>query len=157
MKSLLMLGVTLVLATGGNVAEAKRPMAFDDLMKVQRISDPQVSPDGRWIAYAAGAVNFEANKVVNHIWLIGSEGGEPKQLTAGDGSDSRPRWSPDGECIAFISNRSGKSQVWIIPVRGGEARQLTSISTEADGVTWASKGGALLFTSQVYQIGRAHD
>jgi dipeptidyl aminopeptidase/acylaminoacyl peptidase len=125
-------------------------MTFDDLMKVQRISDPQVSPDGRWVAYVQGTVDFEANKVVKHIWLIGAEGGAPKQLTTGEGSDSRPRWSPDGESIAFISTRGGKSQVWIIPLRGGEARQLTSISTEADGVTWARKGDALLFTSQVY-------
>jgi dipeptidyl aminopeptidase/acylaminoacyl peptidase len=150
MKTLLALGVTLFLVLGGNVAEAKRPMTFDDLMKVQRISDPQVSPDGRWIAYVQGAVDFEANKVVKHIWLIRAEGGEPKQLTTGNGSDSRPRWSPDGESIAFISARGGKSQVWIIPVHGGEARQLTSISTEADGVTWARKSDALLFTSQVY-------
>ena len=150
MKTFLMMGVTLFLVLGGNVAEAKRPMTFDDLMKVQRISDPQVSPDGRWIAYVQGAVDFGANKVVKHIWLVRAEGGEPKQLTTGDGSDSRPRWSPDGESIAFISARGGKSQVWIIPVNGGEARQLTSISTEADGVTWARKGDALLFTSQVY-------
>jgi dipeptidyl aminopeptidase/acylaminoacyl peptidase len=150
MKTFLMMGVTLFLVLGGNVAEAKRPMTFDDLMKVQRISDPQVSPDGRWIAYVQGAVDFEANKVVKHIWLIRAEGGEPKQLTTGNGSDSRPRWSPDGESIAFISARGGKSQVWIIPVHGGEARQLTNISTEADGVTWAKKGDALLFTSQVY-------
>jgi len=144
------MGVALFLVLGGNVAIAKRPITFDDLMKVQRISDPQVSPDGRWIAYVQGAVDFEANKIVKHIWLIRAEGGEPKQLTTGNGSDSRPRWSPDGESIAFISARGGKSQVWIIPVHGGEARQLTSISTEADGVTWARKGDALLFTSQVY-------
>ena len=150
MKTFLMMGVTLFLVLGGNVAEAKRPMTFDDLMKAQRISDPQVSPDGRWIAYVQGAVDFEANKVVKHIWLIRAEGGEPKQLTTSNGSDSRPRWSPDGESIAFISARGGKSQVWIIPVHGGEARQLTTISTEADGVTWAKKGDALLFTSQVY-------
>jgi len=120
------------------------------MMKVQRISDPQVSPDGRWVAYVQGAVDFEANKVVNHIWLISRGGGEPQQLTNGEGSDTRPRWSPDGDSIAFISTRGGKSQVWIIPVRGGEARQLTSLSTEADGVTWARKGDALLFTSDVY-------
>jgi dipeptidyl aminopeptidase/acylaminoacyl peptidase len=150
MGTILTMGVTLFLVLGGNVAEAKRPITFDDLMKVQRISDPQVSPDGRRIAYVQGAVDFEANKIVRHIWLIRTEGGEPKQLTMGDGSDSRPRWSPDGESIAFISARGGKSQVWIIPVHGGEARQLTSISTEADGVTWARKGDALLFTSQVY-------
>jgi dipeptidyl aminopeptidase/acylaminoacyl peptidase len=120
------------------------------MMKVQRISDPQVSPGGRWVAYVQGKVDFEANKVVNHLWLISTAGGDPKQLTTGDGSDTRPRWSPDGDSIAFISTRGGKSQVWIIPVSGGEARQLTSLSTEADGVTWARKGDALLFTSDVY-------
>ena len=120
------------------------------MMKVRRISDPQVSPDGRWVAYVQGAVDFEANKVVNHVWLIGTGGGEPRQLTNGEGSDTRPRWSPDGDSIAFISTRGGKSQVWIIPVHGGEARQLTSLSTEADGVTWARKGDVLLFTSDVY-------
>ena len=150
MKTLLRLGVILFLVLGGNVANAKRPITFDDLMKVQRISDPQVSPDGRWVAYVQGAVDFEANKMVKHLWLIRAEGGDPKQLTTGEGSDSRPRWSPDGESIAFISTRGGKSQIWIIPVHGGEARQLTSLSTEADGVTWARKGDALLFTSQVY-------
>ncbi len=150
MKTLLRWAITLFLLLGGTVANAKRPITFDDMMKVQRISDPQVSPDGRWVAYVQGAVDFEANKVVNHIWLISRSGGEPQQLTNGEGSDTRPRWSPDGDSIAFISTRGGKSQVWIIPVRGGEARQLTSLSTEADGVTWARKGDALLFTSDVY-------
>ena len=151
MKGLFLWAVTLCVLLGGNVANAKRPITFDDLMKMQRISDPQVSPDGRWAAYVQGAVDLEANKVVNHIWLIRIEGGDPKQLTTGDGSDSRPRWSPDGQSIAFISTRGGgKSQVWIIPVQGGEARRITNISTEADGVTWARKSDTLLFTSDVY-------
>jgi len=150
MKTSLRWAITLFLILGGTVANAKRPITFDDMMKVQRISDPQVSPDGRWVAYVQGAVDFEANKIVNHIWLISRGGGEPKQLTNGEGSDTRPRWSPDSDSIAFISTRGGKSQVWILPVHGGEARQLTSLSTEADGVTWARKGDALLFTSDVY-------
>ena len=150
MKTLLRWAITLFLILGGTVTNAKRPITFDDMMKVQRISDPRVSPDGRWVAYVQGAVDFEANKVVNHIWLISTGGGEPRQLTNGEGSDTRPRWSPDGDSIAFISTRGAKSQIWIIPVHGGEARQLTSVSTEADGVTWARKGDTLLFTSDVY-------
>lgn len=60
---------------GVTISAAKRPMTFDDLMKVQRISDPQVSPDGKLIAYVQGSVDFEANKTVRHIWLVSAEGG----------------------------------------------------------------------------------
>jgi dipeptidyl aminopeptidase/acylaminoacyl peptidase len=150
MRGRFSIGILMLLLTAAMPAAAKRPITFEDMMKIQQISDPQISPDGRWIAYAQTSVEFEANKKVGHIWLMPAEGGEARQLTRGEGSDSRPRWSPDGKSLAFISTRSGKSQVWILPLDGGEARQLTHISTEADGVTWASKGDMLLFTSSVY-------
>jgi dipeptidyl aminopeptidase/acylaminoacyl peptidase len=141
--------VLLILAAA-TIAYAKHPITFDDLAKIHRISDPQVSPDGKWIAYVQGTVDMEANKTVRHIWLIPTEGGEPRQLTRGEGSDTRPRWCPHGKELAFVSTRGGKSQIWIIPVNGGEAHQLTSLSTEADGVTWSAQSDELLFTSQVY-------
>jgi len=133
-----------------SVSFAKRPMTVEDLMKVERISDPQVSPDGRWVAYVQGTVNLEANKVRRHIWLVPAEGGAPKQLTRGEASDTHPRWSPDSKSIAFISTRGGNAQVWIVPTDGGEARQITSLSTEADGVTWARASNMLVFTSSVF-------
>jgi len=132
------------------VAQAKHIIAYEDLAKVQRIADPQLSPDGKWVAYEAGVVDLAANKTVRHIWLVSADGGEPRQLTRGDGSDTRPRWSPDGRSLAFISTREGSSQVWILTFDGGDPRPLTSLSTEADGVTWAAHGDMLLFTSQVY-------
>jgi dipeptidyl aminopeptidase/acylaminoacyl peptidase len=150
MRGTFALGILFSLMTITTSAAAKRPITFEDLMKMQQISDPQISPDGHWIAYAQAGVDFDANKKVGHIWIIPASGGEPRQLTRGEGSDSRPRWSPDGKSLAFISSRGGKSQVWILPLDGGEARQLTNISTEADGVTWAAKGATLLFTSSVY-------
>ena len=150
MQRLTSLELVLALLALSAIAQAKRPITFEDLMKIQRISDPQVSPDGKWIAYVQTSVDLEADKKATHLWLIASAGGEARQLTQGEGSDSRPRWSPDGQSLAFISTRGGKSQVWILPLSGGEARQLTSISTEADGVVWAAKSGSLLFTSAVY-------
>ncbi len=131
-------------------AAGKRPITFQDLMKIQRIADPQVSPDGRWIAYQQTSVDLAANKQTTHLWLVPVEGGTPRQLTQGGASDTRPRWSPDGQSLAFLSNRGGKSQIWILPMNGGEAHPLTNISTEAEGVTWAGKGDTLLFTSQIY-------
>lgn len=145
-----LLSLTITLAVACNSSFAKRPITFEDLMKVERISDPQVSPDGKAVAYVQGTVNLEANKTVRHIWLAPVEGGEPKQLTRGEGSDTRPRWSPDGKSIAFISTRAGKSQIWLVPVYGGEARQITTLSTEADGVIWASHSNTLIFTSKVF-------
>ena len=133
-----------------SLAQPRRALTFDDLMKIQRISDPQVSPDGKWIAYVVSTPDLDANKMVSHIWRLSLAGGEPRQLTRGESSDSRPRWSPDSKSIAFISSRAGASQVWIIPADGGEARQLTHLATEADGVTWAAKADTLLFTSEVY-------
>lgn len=150
MRNKIFAGMILALMTLSPQASAKRPITFEDLMQVQRISDPQVSPDGRWVAYVQTSVDLEANTKAGHLWLIPVEGGEARQLTRGEGTDSRPRWSPDGQSLAFASTRGGKSQVWIIPTSGGEARQLTSLSTEADGVVWAAKGDTLLFTSQVY-------
>jgi dipeptidyl aminopeptidase/acylaminoacyl peptidase len=150
MKTLIRFALMLALMSAASLAQAKHPISFEDLVKVERISDPQVSPDGKWVAYVAGTVELEANKTARHIWLIPAEGGEPRQLTRGEGSDTRPRWSPDGRSLAFISSRGGKSQVWVIPVDGGEARQVTKLATEADGVAWSSQSDKLLFTSRVY-------
>ena len=150
MKTMLRFGVAVILLAACSAARAKHPIVFEDLARVQRISDPQVSPDGKWIAYVVGVVDLEANKTNNHIWICSVDGGEVRQLTRGEASDTRPRWSPDGKSLAFISARGGTSQVWILPLLGGEARPLTSLTTEADGVTWAAKGDTLLFTSQVY-------
>jgi dipeptidyl aminopeptidase/acylaminoacyl peptidase len=150
MKSILRISVAIFLLAGCCAAQAKHPITYEDLAKVRRVSEPQLSPDGKWIAYVVGVVDLAANRTNKHIWLAPAEGGAPQQLTQGEGSDSRPRWSPDGNSLAFISTRGGVSQVWIVPVHGGEARQLTSLSTEADGVMWAAKSDKLLFTSQVY-------
>ena len=150
MKTILRISVVIFLLTGCCAAYAKHPITYEDLAKVRRVSEPQLSPDGKWIAYVVGVVDLAANRINRHIWLIPVEGGAPQQLTQGEGSDARPRWSPDGNSLAFISTRGSSSQVWIVPVHGGEARPLTSLATEADGVSWAAHGNQLIVTSQVY-------
>ena len=139
----------LLLGSAGTV-EAKRPIRFEDLMEFQRLSDPQVSPDGRWVAFAVNEQNLENNDSRSHLWLVPFLGGEPKQLTRGKSSESRPRWSPDSRSLAFISSRSGSSEVWRIHVEGGEAWQVTRIATGASGVVWSRRGNRLLITSRVF-------
>ena len=85
MRRTTVIGVSFALICIALPAAGKRPITFEDTMKMQQISDPQISPDGRSIAYVQTTVDFEANKKVGHIWLKPAGGGEPRQLTFGDG------------------------------------------------------------------------
>lgn len=126
------------------------PFTIDDLLKVKRVSDPQLSPDGKWIAYVITVVNKEANSRNSDVWIVPTAGGEPRRLTSSEKSDDRPRWSPDGRTIAFQSTRSGSSQIWTISAEGGEAKQVTNLPMEASGQIWSPGGKRLAFVSDVY-------
>jgi dipeptidyl aminopeptidase/acylaminoacyl peptidase len=128
---------------------AKRPITFDDLMKMHRVSSPQVSTDGKWAAFGVSTPDMEANRNAGNIWVISTAGGEAMQLTQ-SGHDSSPAWSPDGKTLAFLSSRDGNSQVYLLPMDGGEARKLTALSTGADLFRWSPDGKTIAFTSAVY-------
>ena len=142
--------LTILMLASALILEAKRPIRFEDLMKFQRLSSPQISPDGRWVAFVVNEQNLENNDSHSHLWLVPFLGGEPKQLTRGNSSESRPRWSPESRSLAFISSRSGSSQVWRIYVEGGEAWQVTKVATGASGVVWSRRGDQMLITSRVF-------
>ena len=156
-SALITLGFLLLAGVSLMSAAEKHALTFDDLMKVQRVGDPQVSPDGKWVAYSVTAVDKEKNSKNTDIWVIPTAGGEARQLTRSEKSDDRPRWAPDGGRIAFVSTRDGSSQIWILPLEGGEATKVTSIATEAGGVTFSPDGKHLLFTSDVYPECDNHD
>jgi dipeptidyl aminopeptidase/acylaminoacyl peptidase len=128
---------------------AKHPMSFDDLIKLHRISAPEVSPDGKWVAYGVSTPDLETNRNVSNIWIVSTSGGEPMQLTQ-SGKDSAPSWSPDGKSLAFVSAREGSSQVYLISMEGGEAKKLTTLSTGADLFKWSPDGKNIAFTSAVF-------
>jgi dipeptidyl aminopeptidase/acylaminoacyl peptidase len=131
------------------LAQAQTPRArftVQDLLKIQRVADPQLSPDGKWVAYQITLPDVAANRNVTQIYLIASGGGEPKKLTDGAASASEPRWSPDGKALAFVTG----GQVWTMDASGGGRRQATNLSTGADGPLWSPDGKWIAFTSDVY-------
>jgi dipeptidyl aminopeptidase/acylaminoacyl peptidase len=139
--------VAVMLASPAATAQQTiRQFTISDLVNVRRVSDPQVSPDGRTIAYTIADTDKAANKRTTQIYLIGVEGGEPRQITTGDKSSSSPRWSPDGKRIAFT--REG--QVWVMNMDGSDAKKVTSISTGADAPLWSPDGKMIAFVSDVY-------
>src|SRR6266571_2209597 len=94
----------------------QHPMAFEDMLSLHRIGAPQLSPDGKWIAYDASTPDLAANASRSAILLIPSNGGPSKQITDGKKRDNSPAWSPDGKTIAYISNSDGDDQIYLYDV-----------------------------------------
>ena len=146
MKRFVALVAVLVVGLCTFAAAQNRTYTIEDLLKARRVGDPRVSPDGKQVAFTIGDVNFDANRVVNQIYVTSIEGGSVKQLTTGDGSSSAPRWSPDGKKIAFTTG----GQIWVMDSDGDDKEQVTKISTGAAGPVWSPDGKWIAFTSEVY-------
>jgi dipeptidyl aminopeptidase/acylaminoacyl peptidase len=150
----LLLSLLVFALTLPAVAQAKHPFTFDDMMKLKRVGDPQVSPDGKWVVFSVVDVDLEANTKTPHIWIVPTAGGQEKEIIADQDGD-RPRWAPDGHHFAFLSNKEGGSQVWIAEFNYLDGtvtgvHRLTTITTEASGELWSPDGQNILFTSDVY-------
>jgi dipeptidyl aminopeptidase/acylaminoacyl peptidase len=128
---------------------SKHPITFADMIGMHRVAEPEISRDGKWVAYTVTTPDMDANRGASNIWVVATPGGAELQLTR-SGHDSSPVWSPDGKTLAFLSSRSGDSQVYLLSMDGGEAHPLTKLSTGADMVKWSPDGKTIAFTSSVY-------
>lgn len=129
---------------------AQKPFDVNALLTLSRVDDPQVSPDGKMVAFTVQTVDLAANQKPTQIYVIAIAGGQPVRITNSGAVNERPRWSPDSKQIAFISDRGGSAQVWLTAPDGNGARQVTSVSTEAGGVLYSPDGKNLVFTSEVF-------
>jgi dipeptidyl aminopeptidase/acylaminoacyl peptidase len=133
-------------------AADKRPMQVEDLFRLKRVAAPQISPDGKWVAYQVTTVNLEVNKTSTAIWVAAADGSsQPRQVTNSGKRDANPRWHPTQKKLLFESNRSGTSQLYVLDLEaGGEAKQVTNISTGAANGIWSPEGAHVAFVSAVY-------
>jgi dipeptidyl aminopeptidase/acylaminoacyl peptidase len=182
----LIAGLLVVLGLGGTAfgqgmtaSSGKRPMMFEDLQRMKRVSDPQISASGKWVMFSAVDVDLAANTKTSHLWVVpmggsreegvgsskrgavpsaGSSGGGERQITFWKDGESGGRFSPDGKKVLFVSAdgaANGASQIFLADWdeaagKIGTPRQLTHVSTEADGAIWSPDSQRILFVSRVY-------
>jgi dipeptidyl aminopeptidase/acylaminoacyl peptidase len=131
---------TLIAATSSHAQTAtRRPLRSADLLGLRTVSDPQISPEGDWIAYCVTTIDTVKDKSDTDIWMTNWLGTQTIRLTYSPDAESSPRWSPDGRFLAFISARQDPKggQVWILDRRGGEAQQLTKVKGGVSGFSWS--------------------
>jgi dipeptidyl aminopeptidase/acylaminoacyl peptidase len=117
---------------------APRAITVDDAFEIHEVRDPQISDDGKWVAYTVSTASLKEDKTETRIWMAPTGGGDAIVMTAEDVSSSHPRWSPDGKYLAFLSKRNeGKAEVWLLNRMGGEAQKLTDAIQDVDDFSWS--------------------
>ena len=197
LKRALAVSLLLSLAAAAPVAQTRRGVTAEDYYSFEFLSDPRLSPDGRWAAYVVTTVDQRQNRRLSQIWLAATDGGRPpRQFTTSPQSSTSPRWSPDGRTIAFLSTRPApdvasssqtgsatptptpspstsptpvsaampqglpsalqtapaeatpRAQVWLLSLEGGEARRLTNLKNGVGTFDWSPDGTRLVLTSR---------
>lgn len=132
----------------------RRPVVPSDLTRLKGVSDPQISPDGRRVAFVVATASEERDEYLSNVWTVDVDGGEPRRFTTGPTRDHAPRWSPDGRWLAFVSDRGPKTtaQLYVMPADGGEATRLTDLPSgvwSSAGIAWSPDSTRIAFVSRV--------
>jgi dipeptidyl aminopeptidase/acylaminoacyl peptidase len=145
-KTLSALMMILVFCCFGVAGPSQTP-TVEQSLNLKSVSNPRISPDGRYVAYQVQKTNWEENAFETEIWIARADSGDTYRLTNSKKSNSNPVWSPDSKRLAFISDRDGKRQIYIIAPAGGEAIQLTNVETSVSGMSWSPDGASIAFTA----------
>ena len=131
-------------------AQETHPFSVHDMLAMERLSDPQIAPDGSVVALAVRTTDLAANRGRTDLWSAPVDGGAPRRLTTHEAADFHPRWAPDGRDLFFLSTRSGSSQVWRLPLAGGEPRQVTDLPLDVGNLVVSPDGRRIALTMDVF-------
>ncbi len=131
-------------------AQEMRPFTAHDLVTIDRISDPQVSPDGSTVVFVVSALDKQVNRRRTDLWMVETDGEGLQRLTTHEAGDINPRWAPDGKHVLFLSSRSGSYQVWQLPASGGEVTQVTDLPLPVSNLLVSPNGAHIAFTMEVF-------
>jgi dipeptidyl aminopeptidase/acylaminoacyl peptidase len=135
--------VVLIAGLRAGELAAQRPVGVEDLTRLKLVSDPQVSPDGEWVAYTVQSADPAKDTLQSDVWMTRWDGSQHVRLTASSEDEGTPRWSPNGTRLGFISSREsarGTDQLWVIDRAGGEARRVTDFAGDVSDFAWAPDG-----------------
>lgn len=145
--SLLVLTMTLA---APSAAQVRRPINFDDQVAMRRLADARISPDGRSVAFVMTVVDKVANRGKRSIWMVPTAGGSPSVLISSARNDDTPRWSPDGQLLAFLSSREGLPQIFVAGSDGSNQRRISDVPLGVTDFSWSPDGRHLAFSTEVY-------
>jgi dipeptidyl aminopeptidase/acylaminoacyl peptidase len=154
-RSTLVLGLALLAAPEVGRGAAKRNVEVGDLFRIKAVGAPQISADGKWVAYTVTTKDEDKDKSETRVWMAPVDGGDPLPMSVAGKNASEPRFSPDGKYVSFLAARGedgddddAKTQVWLLDRRGGEAQQLTEVMQGVDGYEWSPDGKRLVLLVQ---------
>lgn len=136
--------LSLIIISFALADQEKKPFTVDDALDMIRVSNPQISPCGKWILFTKSELKWKDNKYESYLWMVPTDGGEPFKYTSKDG-DSSPQWSPDGKYIAFLRGKGEKRQIWLMRTAGGEAVQLTKHKAAIRTFRWTKDSQGIIF------------